>query len=219
MTSDERRAARPFGRVGLAAAIGAAIVLWLALSPLLAAPSSTQAPGLSHAQRFGARRGERQRNAVGEWFEPSRRRRRARDTGTSERRSRGVAGREAKRFAAGPSGSLPAVGRLEHGLAGCRHPSAHRARRSSATPLMKAALDRELGRCVRSSGSQERRPRSCSPTARCGPAHPGFADVAAAPAGHSRHAVRGREASRRRSRRRSSSRSPARAGSTSTRRC
>ena len=149
MTSDERRAARLFGRVGLVAAIGAAIVLWLALSPLLAAPSLTLAPGAA------APSGSALAAAANPSGSPS-----AVDSGrpaatvsasgsarTAPGTSKPVASPAAK-----PSGSSRASAsssRPSGAPSAAASPGApavaHRARRSSATPLMKAALDRELG--------------------------------------------------------------------------
>ena len=143
---------------------------------------------ISHAQRFGARRCEMQRTPVRERFEQARVTQRKNGTWNAE--TRGVAGREAKQFPQARRVFPPSAGSATpaHGAP----PFSHRARRSSATPLMKPRSIASSGCRGRSSASPEPRRRSV----------PGWDDVdryiglrrrRRAPAGHSRHAIRGRQ--------------------------
>ena len=209
--NDERRA---FGRVALVAAIGAAIVLWLALSPLLAAPSSTRAPGSARRPAVGARRGERQRTPLAmvdqAGVTPSART----GPGTPEARRRRRPRGQAVRRALGRPGTS----------AGSTRPRRVSHRRASRSPIERDAVDEGRARsAARSASCEARYPRSVGRdpvrrTARCGPAR--RASPTSPRAARSLPTRRSRSvASPRRSPRRSSSRSPARAGSTSTRRC
>ena len=234
MTARSTPATRGLRRsLGLAAPIAAAVVLWLALAPLLAAPSLPRTLGGGAVGGTRGPRRRRQRIVVG--------RRRVGESGRAERRTR-VARRVARgdtvrnhlarnRQRAPEAGSLPGraasrVGRhagtvaLRDRRTLDRPPAAiRRVDRPSATPLMKASLDRQLDKLraklgipgvsaaiLFADGSMlDRHLRSCR---RRGPAR--------------RSPLTRRspsEASRRRSPRRWWWPSPARAGSASTRRC